>query len=156
MNTLRLYDGRRGRGGVTSQNVPMNLARCPVMTVSDAGSRGGGYYDQCSRKLKPGTRRPVFDVHQLKTFDLEVCGIHAGVYDRAEKKAATEEREKEVAADGVRQMDEMAAEISDRMGGLAVKADTYVDARNFLSKVTGKVRIDARELLAWLEGRTDE
>ena len=144
---LDLYGGRTGALSGWTPKQALDPKLCPVQ-ITEGGRVT--FVSQCPRKPKAGAVRPLRERFDDAVVEMEVCGLHAGVYDRRLKKTADDIHEKQVAKDGIAQMEAIAAELSELLG-LTVKVETRLDQKTFITRPTGVVRIGGAELLDTLE-----
>lgn len=150
MRTNLEYADTIPASGTWADGGPRDPARCPVLvTVSDRLTS----WHQCSNKPKPGAVRPVRPSRGGDDVDMEVCGLHASAYDRAASKESDHRSRSERARVAREEANARAKRISELLADMPVAVETSSDHRTFITKPTGRVLIDAKELLELLEWR---
>jgi hypothetical protein len=135
LNPLHKYTATKRKAG------PDPL-RCPVQTTINLGRMSD--FRQCPNKPKPDTMRPVRGMSQDEE-SLNVCGQHAGVYDRAKKKAEAFDAERTASHEAMVEAEAQAKRLS-KLTGDRVEVFTRYDPNTLCSWPTGRVIIDAAAL----------
>jgi hypothetical protein len=101
--------------------------RCQA-TITINNGRAPSTFAQCRNKRKPGTIRPAVNrwaPHDDPTKDdmveIEVCGKHASVYDRAVAKSEEHRRDRQESEEN----NKRAQDVVQVLASLGVKADSY-------------------------------
>ena len=109
-------------------------------------------YQQCPRK--PKERRPASVWFSgAETIEIDVCGMHAGVYDRAKAKHDAYVAKEQAAIDKTRPIVERAEALAKELG-IFIEVEQTSD-KDFVSSATGFVRVKLDDLERIVKERSE-